>query len=115
MEQDASLRPERILDLSERLSSVAGAKIGEIARVNRAAKMLSINALIVEQVKRLGCTAVSITHDLASARTIGDDIVLLHAGRIVWRGTPDELDHTDDARVRQFVDGRPDGPLTAPV
>ena len=47
MEHDASLRPERILDLSERLSSVAGAKIGEIARVNRAAKMLSINALIV--------------------------------------------------------------------
>jgi hypothetical protein len=47
MEQDASLRPERILDLSERLSSVAGAKIGEIARVNRAAKMLAINALIV--------------------------------------------------------------------
>ena len=47
MEQDASLRPERILDLSDRLSSVAGAKIGEIARVNRAAKMLSINALIV--------------------------------------------------------------------
>lgn len=47
MEQDASLRPERILDLSQRLSSVAGAKIGEIARVNRAAKMLAINALIV--------------------------------------------------------------------
>jgi len=45
--QDASLRPERILDLSERLSTVAGEKIGEIARVNRAAKMLSINALIV--------------------------------------------------------------------
>ena len=47
MDQDASLRPERILDLSERLSSVAGEKIGEIARVNRAAKMLAINALIV--------------------------------------------------------------------
>lgn len=47
MEQDTSLRPERILDLSERLSSVAGEKIGEIARVNRAAKMLAINALIV--------------------------------------------------------------------
>ncbi|WP_297507454.1 methyl-accepting chemotaxis protein [uncultured Caulobacter sp.] len=47
MEQDVSLRPERILDLSERLSAVAGAKIGEIARVNRAAKMLAINALIV--------------------------------------------------------------------
>jgi len=47
LEQDVSLRPERILDLSERLSTVAGEKIGEIARVNRAAKMLSINALIV--------------------------------------------------------------------
>lgn len=74
----------------------------------------AINALIVEQVRRLGCTAVSITHDLASARTIGDEIVLLNAGRIVWRGGPDELDTTDDPQVRQFVDGRADGPLTRP-
>jgi len=74
----------------------------------------AINALIVEQVKRLGCTAVSITHDLASARTIGDEIVLLHAGRAVWRGSPIELDSTKDPRVRQFVDGLPNGPLTRP-
>jgi phospholipid/cholesterol/gamma-HCH transport system ATP-binding protein len=73
----------------------------------------AINALIVEQVRRLGCTAVSITHDLASARTIGDEIAMLHEGRIVWKGSPAELDSTTDARVRQFVDGRPDGPLTA--
>jgi len=46
-EDDASLRPERILELSERLSAVAGEKIGEIAYVNRSAKMLAINALIV--------------------------------------------------------------------
>ncbi|HEX4182859.1 MAG TPA: methyl-accepting chemotaxis protein [Caulobacteraceae bacterium] len=45
--QGGELRPERILELSARLSDVAGAKIGEIATVNRAAKMLSINALIV--------------------------------------------------------------------
>ena len=44
---NSELRPERILELSARLSDVAGAKIGEIATVNRAAKMLSINALIV--------------------------------------------------------------------
>jgi len=46
-EPDQSLRPERILELSARLSTVAGAKIGEIARVNRSAKMLAINAMIV--------------------------------------------------------------------
>ena len=46
-ENDGSLRPERILHLSERLSAVAGAKIGEIAYINREAKMLAINALIV--------------------------------------------------------------------
>jgi len=46
-DEDASLRPERILELSERLSAVAGEKIGEIAYVNRSAKMLAINALIV--------------------------------------------------------------------
>lgn len=75
----------------------------------------AINALIVEQVRSLGCTAVSITHDLASARTIGDEIALLHGGRVVWRGAPAELDQTTDPRVRQFVDGRADGPLTAPL
>ena len=46
-EAGESLRPERIIELSQRLSAVAGEKIGEIARVNRAAKMLAINALIV--------------------------------------------------------------------
>jgi hypothetical protein len=47
IDTDTSLRPERILDLSERLSAVAGAKIGEISSINREAKMLAINALIV--------------------------------------------------------------------
>jgi phospholipid/cholesterol/gamma-HCH transport system ATP-binding protein len=72
----------------------------------------AINQLIVEQVRRLGCTAISITHDLSSARTIGDEIALLHGGRIVWRGAPADLDSTTDERVRQFVDGRAEGPLT---
>jgi len=65
----------------------------------------TINALIVDQVKRLGCTAVSITHDLASARTIADEIAMLHGGRIVWRGRPGDLDKTDNPQVRRFVAG----------
>jgi len=75
----------------------------------------AINELIVDQVKGLGCTAVSITHDLASARTIGDEIAMLHAGKIVWRGAPAELDRTDNPYVRQFVDGRADGPMASAV
>ncbi len=45
-EADGEFAPERILELSERLSSVAGGKIGEISAINRQAKMLAINALI---------------------------------------------------------------------
>ncbi|MBJ7512669.1 MAG: chemotaxis protein, partial [Brevundimonas sp.] len=46
-EADAGVRPERILELSERLNAVAGEKIGEIASVNRASKMLVVNAQVV--------------------------------------------------------------------
>jgi hypothetical protein len=46
-ERETDPRPERILELSERLSTVAGLRIGEISTVNRMAKMLSVNALIV--------------------------------------------------------------------
>jgi phospholipid/cholesterol/gamma-HCH transport system ATP-binding protein len=71
-----------------------------------------INNLIVEQVKRLGCTAVSITHDMASARKIGDEIAMLHEGRIVWRGPASEIDRSGDPYVDQFVHGRAEGPIT---
>jgi len=66
-----------------------------------------INDLIVEQVKRLGCTAVSITHDLESARKIGDEIAMLKDGVIVWRGPAGELDRSGNADVEEFVRGDP--------
>jgi phospholipid/cholesterol/gamma-HCH transport system ATP-binding protein len=71
----------------------------------------AINELIVDQVKDLGCTAISITHDLASAQTIGDEIAMLHGGAIVWRGPAADLKSTDNPYVRQFVDGRAEGPI----
>jgi phospholipid/cholesterol/gamma-HCH transport system ATP-binding protein len=73
----------------------------------------AINALIVEQVKTLGCTAVSITHDLESAHTIGDEIAMLNEGVIVWRGPADQLERSGNAYVDQFVRGDPDGPIMA--
>jgi phospholipid/cholesterol/gamma-HCH transport system ATP-binding protein len=72
-----------------------------------------INDLIVEQVKRLGCTAVSITHDMASARKIGDEIAMLHKGQIVWRGPAAEIDHSGNPFVEQFIHVRADGPIKA--
>lgn len=73
----------------------------------------AINNLIADRVRQMGCTAVSITHDLASARTIADEIAMLHQGRIVWRGAAAELDTTDNAYVRQFVSGAAEGPIAA--
>ena len=72
-----------------------------------------INNLIREQVNRLGCTAVSITHDMASARKIGDEIAMLHGGRIIWRGPAAEIDRSGNPYVEQFIHGRAEGPITA--
>jgi phospholipid/cholesterol/gamma-HCH transport system ATP-binding protein len=75
----------------------------------------AINALITEQVKGLGCTAVTITHDLASARTIGDEVAMLNGGVVVWRGPAGDLDHSGDPYVDQFVRGDPEGPIKSAI
>ena len=74
-----------------------------------------INHLIVECVRGLGATAVSITHDMVSARKIADRIAMLHQGRIVWQGPTAEIDRTDNPYVDQFVHGRADGPIRMEV
>ena len=71
----------------------------------------AINGLILEQVKELGCTAVSITHDLDSARTIGDEIAMLNDGVIVWRGPAADIDRSGNPYVEQFVSGSVEGPI----
>ena len=75
----------------------------------------AINDLIVEMVKELGCAAVSITHDMASARKIADEIAMLHNGKIVWRGPAAAIDASGNDMVDQFVAGRADGPIQAVV
>jgi len=75
----------------------------------------AINDLIIDMVKDLGCAAVSITHDMASARKIADEIAMLYAGKIVWRGPASSIDSSGNAMVDQFVAGRADGPIQAVV
>jgi phospholipid/cholesterol/gamma-HCH transport system ATP-binding protein len=70
-----------------------------------------IDGLIVDVVKRLGATAVSITHDMASARRIGDDAAMIHKGRIVWTGPAVRLGGSGKAVVDQFARGEREGPI----
>ncbi len=70
-----------------------------------------IDGLIVDCVKRLGSTAVAITHDMASARRIGDQAAMIHKGRIVWNGPADRLMDSGNELVDQFTHGRREGPI----
>jgi phospholipid/cholesterol/gamma-HCH transport system ATP-binding protein len=70
-----------------------------------------IDGLIVDCVKRLGATAVSITHDMASARRIGDTAAMIHQGRIIWSGPAASLGETGNAMVDQFARGEREGPI----
>jgi len=70
-----------------------------------------INNLIVDSVKRLGATTISITHDMASARKIADDIAMIHKGEIIWQGPARTIDNSGNAHVDQFIHGRAEGPI----
>jgi phospholipid/cholesterol/gamma-HCH transport system ATP-binding protein len=70
-----------------------------------------IDGLIVDCVKRLGSTAVAITHDMASARRIGDQAAMLMNGRIIWAGPAERLMDSGNAEVDQFTHGRREGPI----
>ena len=65
-----------------------------------------INELILKLQSALGTTAIVVTHDMASARKVGDRIVMLHEGRLIVDASPEELDDVDDDVVQRFVQGR---------
>ena len=74
-----------------------------------------INNLIVDCVQRLGATTISITHDMASARKIGDDIAMIYKGEIIWQGPAKMVDRSGSAYVDQFIYGRAEGPIKMDV
>jgi phospholipid/cholesterol/gamma-HCH transport system ATP-binding protein len=71
-----------------------------------------INQLIRSLQKRIGVTSVVVTHDLHSAWKVGDQLALLHEGRVQFTGTPSEAEATSDLLVRQFIEGRSEGPVS---
>ena len=74
-----------------------------------------INDLIVTCTRELGATALTITHDMRSARKIADRIAMIHDGAIVWQGSAAEIDSSGNAHVEQFVNGRAEGPIQLAV
>ncbi len=71
----------------------------------------AIDQLIRGLQKRLGVTSIVVTHDMTSAYKVADRMVMLHEGRIVFSGTPDETRNASDPAVRQFVMGSSTGPI----
>jgi len=74
-----------------------------------------INALIVDTVKDVGATTLSITHDMVSARKIADRIAMLYKGKIIWNGPTKDIDASGNPYVDQFIHGRAEGPIKMEV
>ncbi len=72
----------------------------------------AIHELIVQLRDRLGVTVLAISHDVRGALEVADRIAMLHRGRIVASGTPQELRRSPHEVVQQFVAGRAHGPIT---
>jgi phospholipid/cholesterol/gamma-HCH transport system ATP-binding protein len=65
-----------------------------------------IDQLMIRMREKLGVTSIVITHDMRSAYTVGTRIAMLYQGRVRQVGTVEEVQHTSDPIVRQFIEGR---------
>jgi phospholipid/cholesterol/gamma-HCH transport system ATP-binding protein len=65
-----------------------------------------IDALMLQMKRDLQATSILVTHDIQSAFRVADRVALLHAGKVHFEGTPDEVRNSDDPLVRAFVEGR---------
>jgi len=70
-----------------------------------------ITTLIKDTVKAHNMTSIVVTHDVEAGLSIADKVILMWQGEIIVRGTAEEMRNSDDERVRQFLEGRPDGPI----
>lgn len=70
-----------------------------------------IATLIRDMTKKMHMTSVVVTHEVKAGLSIADHVVLLWQGRVIAEGSPEEIRNSDDERVRQFIEGSPDGPI----
>ena len=62
-----------------------------------------INNLIIDNVKRLGCTSITITHDMQSVRKIADNVAMINEGKIIWRGKKSEMVLSKNLKLQEFI------------
>lgn len=62
-----------------------------------------IDGLLLELKEKGGTTLVVVTHNIPSARKVGDELVMLHEGRVIAKGTPEELERSTEPVVRAFM------------
>ena len=70
-----------------------------------------IDTLIVDLTKKLGLSAVVVTHDMTSAFRIATQMIFLFEGNVIATGTPDEIKNNPDPILQQFINGYADGPI----
>jgi phospholipid/cholesterol/gamma-HCH transport system ATP-binding protein len=61
--------------------------------------------------KNLGITSIVVTHDMSSVYKIADRVAMIQRGVVLFNGTPEELKKTEDPVVRQFIEGKAEGPI----
>lgn len=71
----------------------------------------SVDRMIIDSNRAFGITSIVITHDMRAVRRIAHRVAMLYDGKIIFSGTPKELDETSDPLLRQFIEGRSDGPI----
>jgi phospholipid/cholesterol/gamma-HCH transport system ATP-binding protein len=71
----------------------------------------AINDLMLKLQHELKVTSIVVTHDMQSAFKVADRLAMLNDGKIIYQGTVDQVRDTDHAAVRQFIDGKAEGPL----
>lgn len=72
-----------------------------------------INDLIIKMRDELGCTSITITHDMHSAYKIADRMAMLYQGEIIAEGTVKEIQNSKNPYVQQFITGSAEGPIEA--
>jgi len=70
-----------------------------------------ISNMIADLTKRAKMTSIVVTHDVHAGLDIADHVILLWQGKIIIEGSSEMIRNSDDARVLQFIEGRPDGPI----